>query len=85
MNGVNLLATKGENISDYRLREKNHLPPTGKILTDYGREPTEATNAIIDQKCKKPSNAIYTVYTRKNAALNISRTKTSAAQAHQIA
>ena len=33
----------------------------------------------IDYTCKKPANAIQTVYTRKNAALNISHMKLSAA------
>ena len=48
-------------------REKNHRLPTGKISTDYRHEPTEATNAIIDQKCNKTGKCyLYRKCTRNN-------------------
>ena len=41
VNGVNLLATKGEKyiLTTDKTRKENHQLPTGKILTDYRHEP----------------------------------------------
>ena len=72
-------------------------PLQGLIITSYKASYVKSTNAVIDQNVIKPTNVIKvghkcnktgkcypTVYTRKNAALNISRTKISAAHAHKI-
>ena len=72
-------------------------PLQGLIVTSYKASYGKSTHAVIDQNVIRPTNVIRidqkcnktgkfypTVYSRKNAAFNISRTKISAAHAHQI-
>ena len=72
-------------------------PLQGLIITSYKASYGKSTNAVIDQNVVRPTNVIKidqkcnktgkfypTVYSRKKAAFNISRTKISAAHAHQI-
>ena len=94
-NLIHQILTDSHDSLFYRVRVIK--PLQGLIITSYKASYGQSANAVIDQNVKKPTNVIKidqkcnktgkcypTVYTRKNSALNISRTKISAAHAHQI-